>query len=287
MAAGLATGRTGKMALMAGIAAVAGIKWMLRRNATGCASPLESSLSIQIEVPGGTQKTEAADCCFGEEKGQEPDLCDAARAVAVAPPTDSFVVDEEVPVIWEQGWSEPVSCGAVGAQTVWFEMEEPMEAIPAVPALAEVNKLPESFFCEAPNVRLDQLPKVPAIVEGIGCAMAAASDNMASSGEVGGLPAFDLQPFPEVSSGVSGQHQGPNHSAVPQASVVAGRAGHLVLLVTAVVLVMVAIAVVLGAFQQDGWVQGLKRHWQAAGGSGQESPVNDRGEWATPLPPEK
>jgi hypothetical protein len=79
---------------------------------------------------------------------------------------------------------------------------------------------------------------------------------------------------------------GPHRSVMPQAPVADRGRGRWMMLVTTVVLVIVALAMVRGGFLRDGWIKGLKLPWQVARGGVQEQQMKDAGGW-TAAPREK
>jgi len=311
MAAGLAAGRSPTLALAAGLTAAVGLKWILRRNAMERTRPDGARTTVSAGGRGGSPEAEAACCCSGEEKTPEPFACEAVPAVEEAPSAgpvqqaNSSIPVEGTAVVWEQGRDEPVSRGAVGTQTVWFEMSDPAKimpaglppeafqsgAIPAVPPLAKSNEPPASTPCEAPAGNPVSLPAVPAIAEGSGAVRATASPGLPP---VGGRRGVVAQRASNVGAGMPGpavwnlarrkampddSHCGAHRRMVPHAPVDDRRKGSWMMLVTAVVLVIVALAVVRGALQQNGW----KFPWGVARGGAQEQQLKQPGVVAPPL----
>ncbi|MCE9519205.1 MAG: hypothetical protein K8R87_06615 [Verrucomicrobia bacterium] len=302
MAAGMAAGRRNKLALVAGIAAVAGIKWMLRRNVTEPSSPLAASTRLKIQQQVESSKTGLTECCVGLEQNLELHLGAEVHEIVVVPAVENYVADDEVPEVWEQRRDEPVYHDAVPAHTVWFEMPDLVEAVPAMPARTEVHQLTGAFFSENPILGLDPLPKVTSLDEDFASDMTSVYHVKTSSSAASALPFFDLQPFtsdnaklPEselVSPAEAKQimdelHRGPHRSVVPHAPVDDRRSGRWMKLAAMVALVIAVILLVLVTLQPDGRAQSLKHHVQVAGRSESGSPVNDRGDWATPLLREK
>lgn len=263
MAAGLATGHSGRLALMAGIATVAGIKWMLRRKVTG-----------------SSRSSKASDFGIKNRHGREPNPRTEVSAVTGTESAGMYVIDDAVPVIWERGRNEPVSCGAVEGQTVWFDMPEPLVFVSDLPALSGANQLPESFFCQNPSAMLEPLPEVPAFAGRSGADLTGAFLKMVPPVGSHEVPVIDPLPMLEMNLENSG------HEVVesPEMPSVDGSRGRLVMMSTVVVLVIAALVMVWGSQQQDGWVRGLGRHWQASDGGAQEQPVHDKAAWVMPRP---
>ncbi len=298
LAAGLMVGRSPMLTLVAGLTAAAGLKAILRQSTCASASPAGRRRSVMMSPAGAIKQAGPVDCCTGEEKSPEPGFLAPDRAAVGQPDWAA-----EMPLIWEAGQGEPVSCGAGHSQTVWFEMREPMEAVPSVPALEGTRELPESFFRETPAGDLDSLPAVPAI--GVGSGAATGSDSadepparrsgglahlvsqMLAGGKAGtGVPA--LPPVPvEEELWQDARRRGPHRSVLPQAPVDSGPAARWMMLITAAVLVLVALAMVLGIYQGDGWFRGLKQRWHVSRGGPHEQSVEAVGGPMTSRPGEK
>lgn len=312
MVAGLAAGRSRTLVLAAGFTAGIGLKWMLRRNAVERVGAEGARTIVDASGLGGSPGVEAGLCCSGGETSLEPIACEVAPALEDAPPSglaqqaDSPIQIEEMPLVWEQGREEPVSRGAVGAQTVWFEMSEPAEiisgglppdafqsgAIPAVPPLPKPGELPTPTHCGAATGSPASLPTVPAIAEKSRAVPTAAASGLPP---VGGRRGAMAQRASQAGAGVPGHgvwnlanreaspgdsQFGVHRRVVPHAPVDDGRKGRWMMLVTAVVLVIAALAAVRGALQQNGW----KFPWGVARNGAQERQLKPAGAVAPPLP---